>query len=172
MINSFYIYGCQTFQKFIDESHIYRPVLVAIKHEYEKALEFYSQNVNKVVSLHSEIAAINETFAVDKKTMADSHADRIKLLQSQRLVAQQALNATRKDHAKVAADYEKLETECLQLRKENEELQNSVSYLSVALTRSESERMEMITLKQSLDSDMFEMKNDMAKLQGKRSYVC
>jgi Translin-associated factor X-interacting N-terminus len=78
----------EVFQKFIDECNIYRPVLSSIKYEYDKMLDFYATGFGSVTSLHSQLVQKDEFLANETKRMNELHAEQMKSLVEQRLIAQ------------------------------------------------------------------------------------
>ena len=157
----------EAFQKFIDECNIYRPVLSSIKHEYEKTLDFYSSNFDSVISLHAELASKNVEFKNETKHLNEDHAENMNTLVDQRLVAQKALNHSKKEQARVLKDHDEMKKMYEKMKYESEEAQTSISSLSVALTRAEVERVEALQQKADVEMEVLELKNSLSKVQDK-----
>ena len=152
-------------QKFIDECNIYRPVLSSIKHEYEKTLDFYSSNFNSVISLHAQLAAKDAEYTNEKKKMHEQHAEHMNTLVDQRLAVQRAFNNSKKEQNRVTTDHDRMQKTYANMKRQLDEAQNSISSMSVALTRAEAERTVALQQKADVEAELLEMKNTFKKTQ-------
>lgn len=151
------------FQRYIEECNIYRPVLSAVKYEYDQMLEHYRENFGSVASLHSQLAEKSDRFFIEIKKERSLHSEQMKALVEQRILAQKAMNASKKETLKLAADCEQLKIANKRLKQENDEIKMNCSTLSVAITKFEEERTELLSKDIVRQADFVSMKNALQK---------
>ena len=91
------------FQKYIDDTTTYNPILNSIKNEYEKSLEASEQTVQQNALLESEIARIKSEGEIAVANAMVSHKKEIK--EKNRKIA--ALQEEVKKRERALADYKK-----------------------------------------------------------------
>ena len=134
----------EAFQLYIDECNIYRPILAAVKHEYEAALMHEKNEVEKFSSLKVTSAIKEHEYQEQLKETESVHADQVKSLISHRINAQKELQRVTKENHQIRIINKNLEDKYNSLVQENIEIKSQVKSLTKGIGRMEEEKILLL----------------------------
>ena len=126
-------------------------------------MDYYASKFDEVADLYGTIAEKDVVYLNETKKSSDYHAEQLKSLHEQRILIQKAMNDSKKEMNKVMIENDQLKNKCNKLLAENDDLKQSCSTLSIALTRFEEERTEIVAKDNARQIEFVSIKNSLQK---------
>jgi DNA repair ATPase RecN len=131
----------EIFHRYIEECNIYKPLLSAIKYEYDNALEISLSKMSASTSLEILIAAKDQEHKNQLKTLEAFHSQQMKALIEQGQMTQKALQKKTKELEDMSTEYATLKASNQKIKESSDALQATCNTLTNALSRLEEEKL-------------------------------
>ena len=132
------------FQRYIDDTKAYNPILNSIKNEYEKSLEAAEQTVQQNALLESEIARIKSEGEIAVANAMVSHKKEIKEKNKKIAGLQEEVRKRERALAEYKKETVQIREDATKDRAEFEEMRNSAVMITKALKRLEEDNKHLI----------------------------
>ena len=128
------------FMRFIDEFNIYRPFLLSVKSQYERALDALGERVRAAATYHVDFAANDEEHAQEVRDLTRKHVVQLNELKEAHIAAaRQAADGDRRGAA-LEAQRDDLRAKNSALQQQLDEARSAIGVLTRALNGLEDEK--------------------------------
>lgn len=133
----------EAFARFIEEFNIYKPFLLTVKHEYESALDFISNEARVVLPMKTELVAKERDFHQKLLQKDQICTDQILTIKTEKETLQKQLEAKDKELRYYKAQIDILKATNERVQSETLDVKSSCVTLTNALTRIEDEKKKI-----------------------------
>jgi hypothetical protein len=131
------------FQRFIEEFNIYRPILTAIKYEYETAFDYFSSKARNHMSTKTEFVTYEREHTQKMAQKDQQHDLKVAALEAKNAAVEKKLADKIKELRIMNAQVDILKLATLQAEDVAEDVKRSCITLTNALKRNEEEKKEL-----------------------------
>ena len=146
------------FARFIDEFNIYKPFLVAVKHEYEAALDHYSNNTRNNLNIRSELITKEREFSQKLAQKDQECATKIAECEHQKHLMDTILQQKDRELERLQKQIDEMTQQASAVERETAEVKNSCLTLTNALLRLEEEKKMIVSRENAKQSDFLSLK--------------
>jgi hypothetical protein len=151
------------FGRFIEEFNIYKPFLLSVKHEYENALDYISNEARNTLPLKTELIA-RERECNQKIIQKELECnEQIRLLTQERDSMKLLLQTKEKELKYCLAQIDVIKMTASKSEKESSDIKGSCVTLTSALTRIEDEKKKLTIKDNARQSEILTLKITLQK---------
>lgn len=146
------------FQRFIEEFNIYKPILTAIKYEYESAFDYFSSKARKEMSTKTEFVTHEREHSQKMAQKDQQHAAIVEALEIKNALVEKKLAEKTKELQITNAQVDILKMATSKAEAVADDVKRSCITLTNALKRNEAEKKELVDIESGRVSEILSLK--------------